>query len=182
MKVTRCEIDGVLLFDLDAYGDDRGLFLETYQKDRYYKAGIKEDFIQDNRSISGKDVLRGLHYQISKPIGQLIYVARGSIFDVGVDLRKSSNTFGQHVSFRLNADDHRQLYLPPGVAHGFCTFSEINEIHYKCTEYYFPDDEGGVNWQDKDLSIKWPIKDPHIHERDSSFPHLKDLAESQLPK
>ena len=175
MKVTRCEIDGVLLFDLDAYGDDRGLFLETYQKDRYYKAGIKEDFIQDNRSISGKDVLRGLHYQISKPIGQLIYVARGSIFDVGVDLRKSSNTFCQHVSFRLNADDHRQLYLPPGVAHGFCTLSDKADILYKCTDYFDSDDEGGLLWCDSDLGIDWPIDHPIIHNRDSGFPVLKEI-------
>jgi dTDP-4-dehydrorhamnose 3,5-epimerase len=182
MKVTKYEIDGILLFDLDYYTDGRGLFLETYQKERYKGFGIKEDFIQDNRSISGKDVLRGLHYQILKPIGQLIYVAQGSIFDVGVDLRKSSPTFGMHLSFELDAKDHKQLYLPPGIAHGFCTLSEINEIHYKCTEYYCPEDEGGINWKDQDLSIDWPLKNPIIKERDASFPMLNEVATSRLPR
>ena len=181
MNVTKCKIKGMLLLELDYYSDDRGLFLETYQKKRYQEFGINETFVQDNRSISGKNVLRGLHYQISKPIGQLIYVARGSIFDVGVYLRKSSATFGQYASFELSENDHKQLYLPPGIAHGFCTFSEVNEIHYKCSEYYYPDDEGGLNWLDQDISINWPVQDCIIKERDSSFPMLKDLHPSQLP-
>ena len=182
MKVTKCEIEGVLLFDLDFYSDGRGLFLETYQTERYREFGIDVNFVQDNRSISEKNVLRGLHYQILNPIGQMIYVARGSIFDVGVDLRKNSPTFGHHASFELNAEDHQQLYLPPGIAHGFYTLSEINEIHYKCTEFYYPDDEGGINWQDRDLDIPWPVINPNIKERDASFPMLRDLTSKDLPQ
>jgi dTDP-4-dehydrorhamnose 3,5-epimerase len=181
MKVTKFNIPGVLLLELDVHKDNRGLFLETYQMKRYKDFGINEKFVQDNRSISGKNVLRGFHYQISKPIGQLIYVARGSILDIGVDLRKSSPTFGKHISFELDEKDHRQIYLPPGVAHGFCTFSEVNEIHYKCTEYYYSDDEGGLNWQDKTLNIIWPITNPEIKERDSKFPFLADIPLSDLP-
>jgi len=181
MKVTKCEIDGILIFDLDTFADGRGLFLETYQKERYYEAGIVENFIQDNRSISEKNVLRGLHYQVLKPIGQLIYVARGSILDVGVDLRQGSKTFGEHIAINLHEDDHRQIYLPPGIAHGFCTFEEINEIHYKCTEYYYPDDEGGVNWQDEALAIDWPLKDPKIKDRDDAFPRMSELRSSDFP-
>lgn len=181
MKVKKFPIPGVLLFELEFYEDGRGLFLETFQKKRYEKLGIKEKFVQDNRSVSEKNVLRGLHYQIKKPIGQLIYVARGSIFDIGVDLRRSSPTFGQYVSFNLKEEDHQQVYLPPGIAHGFCTFDEVNEIHYKCTEYYFPDDEGGLNWQDDTLNINWPIENPKIKERDANFPFLKDINELNLP-
>ena len=180
MKVKKFPIPGVLLIELDFYEDGRGLFLETFQKERYEKLGIKEKFVQDNRSVSEKNVLRGLHYQITKPIGQLIYVARGSIFDIGVDLRRSSPTFGLYISFNLKEGDHQQVYLPPGIAHGFCTFDEVNEIHYKCTEYYFPEDEGGLNWQDDSLNISWPIKNPKIKERDANFPFLKDIKELDL--
>lgn len=181
MKISQYEIEGVISIDLECHGDERGFFLETYQKNRYKQAGIDDLFVQDNRSVSKKGVLRGLHYQISRPIGQLIYVARGSIFDVGVDLRHGSDTFGEHVSFELNENDHKQIYLPPGVAHGFCTLSDLNEIHYKCTEYYFPNDEGGIHWQDEDINIDWPIQNPEVNDRDASFPRLKDLSKDCLP-
>ena len=182
MKLTNLKIEGAYLIDLDVYGDKRGFFLESYQRQRYSECGLDTEFVQDNRSFSEKGVVRGLHYQVKHPIGHLVYVTHGSVFDVGVDLRRDSPTFGQHIAFTLSAENNQQLYLPPGVAHGFCTLGEENEIIYKCTEYYYPDDEGGVLWNDPDLGIQWPVKDPLIKPRDAAFPRLKDIESARLPK
>ncbi len=160
MQVRKTEIDGAFLIDLDVHGDERGFLLESYQKSHYADYGIDYDFVQDNHSWSVGGVLRGLHYQVQHPIGHLIYVVRGSVFDVGVDLRANSRTFGKHVTCTLSAAKKQQLFLPAGIAHGFCTLAEENEILYKCTEYYYPDDEAGVIWNDADIGIEWPIKDP----------------------
>lgn len=182
MKVTTTPIPGALLIDLDVHGDARGFFLESYQRQRYAAAGLDVEFVQDNRSRSRKGVLRGLHFQVRHPIGHLIYVTHGRVFDVGVDLRQGSPAFGQHVAFTLTAEKHQQLYLPPGVAHGFCALAEENEILYKCTEYYHPEDEAGVLWNDPDIGIRWPLADPLIHPRDAAYPKLKDIDPSGLPR
>jgi len=182
LKVTKTVIDGAYLIDLDMFGDKRGFFLESYEKKRYAEHGIDVDFVQDNRSFSQKGVVRGLHYQINHPIGHLIYVTHGSVFDVGVDLRAGSNTFGKHIAFILSAENNQQLFLPAGIAHGFCTLADDTEILYKCTEYYYPEDEAGVLWNDPDIGIDWPISDPLIKERDAAFPMLKDVPASRLPQ
>jgi dTDP-4-dehydrorhamnose 3,5-epimerase len=182
LKVHKTAINGAFLIDLDVYGDKRGFFLESYQRKRYVENGLDIDFVQDNRSLSQKGVMRGMHYQIQHPIGHLVYVTHGCVFDVGVDLRANSATFGQHIGFMLSADKNQQLFLPPGVAHGFCTLGEENEILYKCTEYYYPDDEAGVLWNDPDLGIDWPIRDPIIKPRDAAFPRLREVDPARLPK
>jgi len=182
LKVTPAGIDGSYLISLDAYEDRRGSFLELYHASRYAEHGIDCHFVQDNRSISEKGVLRGLHYQVVHPIGHIVYVAQGRILDVGLDLRPNSPTFKQHISVELSAENHLQLFLPPGVAHGFYTFDERNEILYKCTEFYYPDDEAGVLWNDPDLCIDWPTSEPRIKSRDAMFPCLCDIPSSKLPK
>jgi len=182
VRFSKAAIDGAYLIDLDVFGDSRGAFLESYQKKRYAENGIEIDFVQDNRSCSQKGVLRGLHYQVKHPIGHLIYVTHGKVFDVGVDLRKKSPTFGNHVAYTLSADKPQQLYLPPGVAHGFCTLADENEILYKCSDYYYPEDEAGLLWSDQDIAIDWPIIKPLMKSRDEGFPLLKDILESRLPQ
>jgi len=181
MKVHKTAIDGAYLIDLKMFGDKRGFFLESYEKRRYVEHGIDANFVQDNRSFSQKRVVRGLHYQIKHPIGHLVYVIHGSVFDVGVDLRVGSKTFGKHIAFTLSAENNQQLFLPAGVAHGFCTLADENEILYKCTEYYYPDDEAGIIWNDQDIGIDWPILKPLIKKRDAVFPMLKDVPTSHLP-
>lgn len=182
MKLTETDIEGAYLIDLDVYGDERGFFLESYHYQRYAENGLDVQFVQDNRSFSQKGVVRGLHYQVKRPIGHLVYVIRGSVFDVGVDLRPNSRTFGKHIAFTLSAEGNQQLFLPAGVAHGFCTLGDENEILYKCTEYYFPDDEAGVLWNDPDIGIQWPVTDPLIKPRDAAFPRLRDVKEDRLPQ
>lgn len=182
MKVTETSIAGSYLVDFDIYGDERGFFLECYQKRRYAEFGLDVNFVQDNHSFSEGGVLRGLHYQVLHPIGHLIYVVRGKIFDVGLDLRPTSPTFGKHIALTLSSEKPQQLYLPPGVAHGFCALGEENDILYKCTEYYYPEDEAGVLWNDPDLRINWPIDNPNIKVRDAMFPRFKDIEPARLPK
>ena len=182
MKVHKTAVEGAYIIDLDVFGDERGFFLESYEKRRYGENGIDAEFVQDNRSFSMKGVVRGMHYQVEHPIGQLIYVTHGCVFDVGVDLRPGSISFGKHVAVTLSAEDNRQLYLPAGVAHGFCTLGDRNEILYKCSEYYYPDDEAGVLWNDPDLEIAWPISEPMIKARDAAFPRLRDVDPSRLPR
>jgi len=182
MKVTRTAIPGAFLIDLEVHGDKRGYFLESYQRRRYANLGLDAEFVQDNRSFSQKGVLRGMHYQVRHAIGHLVYVTHGRVFDVGIDLRPKSPTFGKHIAFTLAAENNQQLYLPPGVAHGFCTLGEENEILYKCTDYYFPDDEAGVLWNDPDLGIQWPLTNPVITPRDAAFPRLKNIDPANLPR
>jgi dTDP-4-dehydrorhamnose 3,5-epimerase len=181
IKINKTKIHGAYLLDLTTYKDSRGFFLETYQYQKYSICGIDCNFVQDNRSLTKKGILRGLHYQITNPIGHLVYVTKGRIFDVGLDLRINSPTFGHCLSTILSDEIHQQLYLPPGVAHGFCALDEINEVHYKCTEYYFPNDEAGVLWNDPDLGIKWPLLNPIISQRDSNYPRLCDIDLMRLP-
>jgi dTDP-4-dehydrorhamnose 3,5-epimerase len=182
MQVRETAIPGVLQIQLQVFEDERGMFAETWRSDRYRNMGIQQEFVQDNVSRSEHGVLRGLHYQVESPQGHLVTVSRGKIFDVGVDLRSNSPTFGQWIGMELSDSRPSQVYLPPGVAHGFCVISDNAEILYKCTEFYRPDDEAGLLWCDPDLAIRWPIVDPIVTERDGRFPRLKDIPQSRLPR
>lgn len=182
MIFSKGRIIGSYVIELDRYSDERGFFMETYQKKKYVEKGVCVNFVQDNRSSSKRNILRGLHYQRDNPIGQLISVIRGKIFDVGVDLRPNSSTFGLSMSIVLSEENKSQVYLPPGVAHGFYAMDEINEISYKCTDYYYPDQEFGVNWQDPAFDIEWPSNNPILKARDRKFPLLKDISKNDLPK
>lgn len=156
------------------YEDNRGFFLETFSKSVYKDLGIDFDFVQDNHSSSKKDVLRGLHYQKEKPQGKLVRCVRGSIFDVAVDIRKGSLTFGMAVSTVLTSQNKKQFWIPPGFAHGFCVLSEVADFEYKCTEYYDPSSEGIVLWSDPDIDIPWPVKTPILSNKDADANSLID--------
>ena len=181
MKISCAAISGIIVIEPTTYTDERGIFFETYHIERYAAAGIGTSFPQDNRSVSKKNVLRGLHYQVKHPQGHLVTLTRGTIFDVGVDLRRGSPTFGHVFTITLTAEHPRQVFHPPGIAHGFCVLSDVAEIWYKCTERYFADDEGGLLWSDPDLAIDWPLKSPIVSSRDAAYPRLKDIAADHLP-
>ncbi|MFN3581384.1 MAG: dTDP-4-dehydrorhamnose 3,5-epimerase [Pseudomonas sp.] len=175
MKVLETALPGVLILEPHVYGDARGFFLESYQQERYREIGIDLPFVQDNHSRSGRGVLRGLHFQRSRPQGKLVRASRGAVFDVTLDINPSSPTYGQHVAVLLSDENHRQVWIPPGYAHGFCVVSEIADFEYKCTERYYPDDEGGVRWDDPDLAIAWPLANPLLSTKDQQHPQLSDL-------
>ncbi|WP_461516531.1 dTDP-4-dehydrorhamnose 3,5-epimerase [Porticoccus sp.] len=157
MKVIATGLDGCVVIEPKIFGDQRGFFLETFQSQRYaQQAGIELPFVQDNHSRSAKGVLRGLHFQVRHPQGKLVRVVRGEVFDVAVDLRKDSNTFGRWYGVVLSEDNKRQLWVPPGFAHGFLVLSELADFEYKCTDYYDPLDEGAIRWDDPDIAIDWP--------------------------
>ena len=156
------------------YEDKRGFFLETFSKSVYKDLGIDFDFVQDNHSSSKKDVLRGLHYQKEKPQGKLVRCVRGGIFDVAVDIRKGSLTFGMAVSTVLTSQNKKQFWIPPGFAHGFCVLSEVADFEYKCTEYYDPSSEGIILWSDSDIDIPWPVKTPILSNKDADANSLID--------
>jgi dTDP-4-dehydrorhamnose 3,5-epimerase len=178
MNIVETRLPGVLVIEPQVHRDARGFFLETYQEQRYQEAGIAGQFVQDNRSHSTKGVLRGLHYQLHHPQGKLISVLYGEVFDVAVDIRVGSPTFAQSVGVHLNADQFKQLYIPPGFAHGFCILSSEVEFIYKCTDYYNGDDERGLQWNDPDVAIKWPINDPILSDKDIHNPSLQELKNS----
>lgn len=176
IEVTKTPLEGLLLLKPKVFSDDRGYFYESWRLKDYKDAGIKEDLIQDNCSYSKKNVLRGLHIQKSQ--GQIMWPTFGHVFYVMLDVRKSSKTYGQHFSIEQRHEDPVQIYMPPGFAGGFCVLSDVACLNYKCTQYYSPKDEGGVIWNDPDLAIKWPIKDPIMTERDRAFPQLKNLDQA----
>jgi dTDP-4-dehydrorhamnose 3,5-epimerase len=181
MKVVGSEVFAdVLIVEPRVFHDPRGYFLETYQEERYSRLGLGVRFVQDNLSYSKKGVLRGLHYQVGRAQGKLVWVAKGEIFDVVVDVRRSSPTFGRWFGMRLNGEGATQLYIPEGFAHGFCVTSEEAIVCYKCTDYYSPAHERGIRWDDPDLGIQWPISDPILSEKDSRFPFLKELSHEDL--
>ena len=155
----KTEIDGMFIIEPTVFGDDRGYFLETYHYNEFKTAGIDVNFVQDNQSKSKRGVLRGLHFQTKRPQGKLVRVIKGEVFDVGVDLRKNSKTFGKWVGATLSAENKRQLYIPAGFAHGFLVLSDEAEFVYKCTDFYDPENEGGIIYNDPDINIKWPIFD-----------------------
>ena len=175
MKVIETALPGVLIIEPKAFGDHRGFFLETFQVERYREAGITLPFVQDNHSRSQRGVLRGLHFQKTRPQGKLVSVSRGAVYDVAVDIDPASATYGQFVGVELNDDNHRQLWIPPGYAHGFCVLSEVADFQYKCTDFYFPADEGGLLWNDPDVGIPWPITEPQLSAKDVNNPRLRDL-------
>lgn len=153
---TKTTIDGVIIVDVKSYGDERGYFMETYKKEDFIKGGIDVDFVQDNQSASVKGVLRGLHYQIHHPQSKLVRVVEGAVFDVAVDLRKGSATYGKWVGVELSAENRKQLFIPQGFAHGFLVLSERAVFCYKCDDFYHPNDEGGLMWNDTTIGIRWP--------------------------
>lgn len=181
MKVRHTGLPGVLLIEPDVYRDDRGFFTERFNEQRYREAGIETGFVQDNHSHSRGGVLRGLHFQRHHPQGKLVSVVRGRVYDVAVDVRLGSPTFARWKGVILDDIDCRQLYIPPGFAHGFCVLSESAEFIYKCTAYYDARDEGGVRWSDPAIGIAWPITDPVLSERDRTYPLLAQLEAADLP-
>ncbi len=169
-----------MVIEPKVFGDSRGFFLETYNQDRYREAGIDLDFVQDNLSFSHQGTLRGLHYQNPHPQGKLVYVLQGEVFDVAVDIRHDSATFGDWVGVTLSSENKRQFYVPPGFAHGFCVTSETALFAYKCTDRYAPECEGSILWDDADIGINWPISSPLLSEKDKHAPRLRDIPQSRL--
>lgn len=174
MRVIPTAIPDVLIIEPKVFGDARGFFYESYnQKDFQNATGLKVDFVQDNHSRSGKNVLRGLHYQVQQPQGKLVRVVRGAVFDVAVDLRRSSATFGQWVGAELSEENARQLWVPPGFAHGFLVLSDVADFLYKTTEYYAPEHERSIIWNDPDINIQWPLNiGPQLSVKDKNAKHL----------
>jgi len=170
-------IPGVILIEPVVHRDDRGVFLETYHESRYREGGIRERFVQDNHSSSVKNTLRGLHGQNPHPQGKLVHVVEGEVFDVAVDVRRGSPTYGKHFATRLSAANFRQLYVPPGVLHGFLVTSDVVQFVYKCTDFYQPESEFSVAWNDPEIGIAWPITSPILSERDRCAPQLKDVED-----
>lgn len=177
MKIIPTHLPGLLLMEPEVHGDSRGFFLESWHKEKYAEHGLDVDFVQDNHSRSGKNVLRGLHFQLDKPQGKLIRVASGSVFDVAVDVRVGSPTFGQWMGIELSEENHKQIYIPPGFAHGFCVTSESADFLYKCTEYYSPQSEHGILWSDPEIGIEWPSENFLISDKDLKCKCLKDMEE-----
>ena len=175
MKVTQTKLNDCVIIEPKVFGDDRGFFLETFQTARYAdEAGIKQPFVQDNYSRSAKGVLRGLHFQKTKPQGKLVRVAKGAVYDVAVDIRPDSVSFGQWEGVILSDQNKMQLWLPPGFAHGFLVLSESADFEYKCTDYYDPSDEGSILWNDPALCIPWATETPLLSEKDANAPLLAD--------
>lgn len=183
MNVIATALPGVLLLEPKVFGDARGFFLETWQTVRYREAGLPERFVQDNQSRSRRGVLRGLHYQLVQPQGKLVWVARGGVFDVAVDIRRGSPTFGRWCGYLLDDANHRQLYIPPGFAHGFCVVSDEADFFYKCTDYYHPQSEQGIAWDDPGIGIRWPLaaSEVALSVKDQANPRLAAQALEKLP-
>ena len=182
MRVTLTKLDGLLIVEPNLFGDQRGFFMETYQQERYGQAGIGDTFVQDNISYSEAGTLRGLHFQHPHDQAKLVQVLQGEIYDVALDIRRSSPTFGQWVGVVLSDANKKQLYIPAGFAHGFCVTSKSALFHYKCSDYYAPLDEGGIVWNDPVLRIDWPAENPILSERDRAFPTLKEIDPGRLPE
>jgi dTDP-4-dehydrorhamnose 3,5-epimerase len=178
VKITKTAIPGVLVFEPTVHGDSRGYFMETFRLNDFSDAGDSLNFVQDNQSKSSQGTLRGLHYQLNFPQGKLVRVLSGEVFDVAVDIRKSSPTFGQWVGELLSADNHKQLWVPPGFAHGFYVTSESAELSYKCTEYYHPEDDNSLLWNDSSIAIQWPLvtDSPLLSDKDKNAKTLLQAA------
>lgn len=172
------DISGVYIIEPTVYGDARGYFMETYQREEFRAAGINSEFVQDNQSKSTRGVLRGLHFQRHFQQGKLVRVISGEVFDVAVDLRKGSSTYGKWTGVVLSAENKRQFFIPRGFAHGFAVLSETAEFTYKCDEFYHPEDDGGIIWNDPDVGVKWPDLDniqPLLSAKDQKLPRFKDI-------
>ena len=175
VKASQTELEGVLLIEPTIHIDSRGRFFESYEKEKYRALGIREDFVQDNQSLSNKNVLRGLHYRVDPEQAKLVRVVKGEVFDVVVDIRKGSPTFGEWQSFILSSTNFLQLYVPVGFAHGFCVLSDVAEFLYKVSEYYSAEKEKGILWNDPDIGINWPISNPVLSDKDKGNPRLRNL-------
>jgi dTDP-4-dehydrorhamnose 3,5-epimerase len=180
MKITRCELEGLLLLEPKVFGDARGFFMETWNARRYEEAGIAGPFVQDNISVSRRGALRGLHFQNPNPQGKLVSVLQGQVLDVAVDLRRRSATFGRWHATNLSEENKRQFYIPPGFAHGFLVLSEWAMFHYKCTAFYSPQDELTIRWNDPDIGIDWPQQAPALSDKDAKGLRLRDVPDERL--
>jgi dTDP-4-dehydrorhamnose 3,5-epimerase len=178
LKLTSTAIPGVLILEPKLYSDDRGFFMETYNELRFREAGIVDPFVQDNHSRSRKNVVRGLHYQLPEPQGKLVRCTRGALFDVAVDIRRGSPTFGQSVGIELSEENRLMLWIPPGLAHGFCALTEWADLVYKCTTLYTPAGDRSVAWDDQELAIRWPVSadDALLSAKDAAAPRLCDAV------
>ena len=182
MKVVETQLPGVLIVEPDRFGDTRGFFQEIWHEGRYREAGISGPFVQDNLSLSAHGVLRGLHFQNPNPQGKLVYVLQGEAFDVAVDIRAGSATFGNWTGVTLSGDNGRQFFVPPGYAHGFCVTGETALFAYKCTDFYNPRAEGAIRWDDPAIGIDWPVSDQAVSARDIDAPLLADIDPARLPR
>jgi dTDP-4-dehydrorhamnose 3,5-epimerase len=180
MKVTPCELSGLLVIEPAVFGDQRGFFMETWNRRRYEEAGVPGNFVQDNLSFSRRGILRGLHFQNPNPQGKLVSVLQGEVFDVAVDLRQSSSTFGRWQAARLSGENKRQFFVPAGFAHGFLVLSETALFHYKCSEYYSPKDELTLRWDDPAIGIQWPMNQPSLSAKDAKGLLLRELPPEKL--
>lgn len=181
MRFIEAGLPGVIVIEPDVFEDTRGYFLETYHAKKYADAGIPGPFVQDNFSRSVRGTLRGLHYQRSHPQGKLVSASEGMVFDVAVDIRPGSATFGKWFGMELSAENKRQLYIPPGFAHGFCVLSEVAAFTYKCTDFYAPQDEDGILWNDPAIGIPWPVSVPLLSPKDQAYKCLADIPLTDLP-
>jgi len=175
VKVIETKLSGVLIIEPKVFGDHRGFFKETFQVERYKEIGIELPFVQDNHSRSQKGVLRGLHLQKGRSQGKLVSCSRGAVYDVAVDVDPNSKTFGEFVGLELSDENHLQLWIPPGYAHGFCVLTDVADFQYKCTDLYFPNDEGGLLWNDPDVNIPWPVESPQLSDKDKLLPTLEAI-------
>ena len=178
LKVTKCDIEGLTIIEPEIHRDNRGYFVETYNQKDMVEAGLDMKFVQDNQSMSSKGVLRGLHRQMEYPQGKLVRVVRGEVFDVAVDLREGSETYGKWHGVILSEENMKQFYIPKGFAHGFLVLSDVAEFCYKVTDFFHPGDEAGIMWNDSDIGIDWPITDDMdviLSEKDRNWPFLKDI-------
>lgn len=180
MEIVETNIPDVLLLKPEVYRDDRGFFLETFREEYFKERGINVHFVQDNLSKSQKNTVRGLHYQIEQQQDKLLMVMQGAILDVAVDLRKDSPTFGKHVAMELSFDNKHQMYIPRGFAHGFSVLSDEALVHYKCSDYYYPEGERGLYWNDPKLNVDWKVTDPIISEKDQNQPRLQEINNKYL--
>lgn len=180
MRFIPSDIPDVLIIEPDVHRDGRGFFLETYHADKYRAGGITQPFVQDNHSRSIEGTVRGLHMQVRRPQAKLVRVIEGEIYDVAVDVRRGSPTFGRWVAVRLSAENFKQCYVPCGFAHGFCVLTPVAEVEYKCTDVYDPGGEIGVIWNDPDLGIPWPVREPILSDRDRGHRRLADIG-TKLP-
>jgi len=181
MKISATPLEGVFLVEPQVFADKRGFFMETYNRDKYAGAGIAKEFVQDNFSHSTSGVLRGMHYQLGHAQAKLVYVIRGEVFDVVIDIRRGSPSFGKWYGVTLSCENKRQLFVPEGFAHGFCVMSAEADFVYKCSDFYSPADENGILWSDTDIGIDWPLKNPVLSDKDALYKPLKDIDRRLLP-
>jgi dTDP-4-dehydrorhamnose 3,5-epimerase len=181
MQIEETDIPGVLVVTPKVFGDERGFFLETYNKEKFQQAGIEPEFVQDNHSKSIRGVVRGLHYQKKFPQGKLIRAIQGEVLDVIVDIRRGSPTFTRWISILISAENKKQVWIPGGLAHGFSVLSETAEFCYKVTDYYHPEDEAGIRWNDPQLNINWQVQNPLLSEKDSGLPLLAEVVKRLSP-